>query len=386
MNKFLVLVVVVVAIWVIVSSFGSAKPTDMTNDMAADKSAVRVGFIGPLSGDAASIGEPIMNAVKIAVEEVNTAGGINGAQLEVIYEDGKCTGPGALSAAQKLINVDNVKVIIGGLCSGETLGAAPIAESSKVVLFSPGSGSPDITKAGDYIFRNFPSDASSGKKLAEVAVGKNQKKIAIVSESSEYAQAVKGVFVTRLKELGGTVVTDERFVSTAKDIRSQVTKAIASKPDAIYFVPQTPSNAILGMTQIRQLGFKGQILSNEFLNAEEVVNAAKTAVEGAIYAEPLFDENRKESKMVLDKYKAKYGEKLPGGVPPVYLATAYDSVYVLADQIKKNGLDVDKIKAGLYSIKDWVGSAGVLIIDSNGDPVFEYVTKQIKDGKGIEVK
>jgi ABC-type branched-subunit amino acid transport system substrate-binding protein len=194
------------------------------------------------------------------------------------------------------------------------------------------------------------------------------------------------VFVARLNELGGKVLVDEKFASTAKDIRAQVTKAVGSKPDAIYFVPQTPSNAILGLTQIRQQGYKGQILSNEFINAEEVLKAAKSAAEGAIYAEPLFDPNRTESKAFLDKFKAKYGGVLPGGVPPVYFATAYDAVYVITDQIKKNGLDTDKIKAGLYAVKDWAGSAGVLTIDSNGDPVFEYVTKQIKDGKGIEVK
>ena len=73
----------------------------------------------------------------------------------MIYEDGLCDGKGATNAVQKLINIDGVKIIIGGVCSGETLGAAPLAESSKVILFSPGSGSPDITNAGDYIFRNF---------------------------------------------------------------------------------------------------------------------------------------------------------------------------------------------------------------------------------------
>ena len=111
----------------------------------------------PLSGDGASYGIMGQNVVNLRVEEINKAGGINGRNLEIIWEDGTCNPKDASMAAQKLINIDNVSIIFGGFCSGETLGAAPITEKKKVILFSGVSSSPEITNAGDFVCRTAQS-------------------------------------------------------------------------------------------------------------------------------------------------------------------------------------------------------------------------------------
>ena len=103
----------------------------------------KIGFIGPLTGDAAVYGELLRNVIQLAVNEINAAGGIGGRQIEMIYEDGKCNGKDGANAMQKLVNVDQVKIVIGGFCSSESLAAAPIAMNNKVLLFSPGSSSPE---------------------------------------------------------------------------------------------------------------------------------------------------------------------------------------------------------------------------------------------------
>ena len=94
---------------------------------------LKIGWIGPLTGDTASYGIPMKQAADLAVEEINNAGGVNGRQIKIIYEDGKCNGKDASIAANKLVNVDGVK-IINSLCSAETLGIAPITESAKVIV------------------------------------------------------------------------------------------------------------------------------------------------------------------------------------------------------------------------------------------------------------
>jgi len=378
-RKWIIGVIVVVAIVAI----GYLVPKAPSEPVSTEP--IKIGFIGPLSGDAAIYGESMRDAVRLAVEEINNAGGIKGRPLIVIYEDGKCSGKHAASAAQKLINVNKVKIIIGGICSSETLGAAPIAEAAKVILFSPGSGSPDITNAGDYIFRNFPSDASADRKMAELAIDRNLKNIALLVETTDYAQALKRVFINRFSELGGKIVADESFTSEATDMRTQITKIKAQNPEAIYFVPQTPARAIIAIRQFKELGLNVQILSNEMINSEAVLKEFGILVEGVFFAEPAFDETRPLSKAYLDKHKAKYGT-LGEGLPPVYLATTYDAVYILKEMIEKYGEDTSKIKSGLYGIKNRQGAAGSLTIDQNGDPVFEYVVKVIKGGKAVEVK
>ena len=134
--------------------------------------AIKIGFIGPLTGDAASYGKPISNAVRMAVDVINQSDGINGRPIEVIYENGGCNKEDALRATQKLVYIDKVRMIIGGICSGETLAVLPIAEKEKIILLSPSSSSPELTGAGEYFFRNTPSDLKSGEKLAQLITEK----------------------------------------------------------------------------------------------------------------------------------------------------------------------------------------------------------------------
>ncbi|MBM2817656.1 MAG: Extracellular ligand-binding receptor [Parcubacteria group bacterium] len=236
MKKIIIGIIAVILIVVGISYFGK------NSSQPATKEPIKIGVILPLTGDAATIGESLKNTITIAIEEINGSGGVENRLLEMIYEDGKCGGLASASAAQKLINIDKVKFIIGGACSGETLGSAPIAESSKVVLLSPVSSSPDITNAGDYVFRNFASDASSGNEIAEAIIDIGHKKVAVISEQTDYSQALRKVFEKRFTELSGTITTSETYTTNTRDFRTQLTKIKNTLPDAIYLVPQTPQS------------------------------------------------------------------------------------------------------------------------------------------------
>src|SRR3989344_5679165 len=167
----------------------------------------KIGVMYPLTGDGASYGLPIQRTTRIAVDEINAQGGVNGRKLEVIYEDSKCNPKDGNAAAQKLVNLDKVKVIIGGVCSGETLGAAPITEAAKVVLISPSATNPDITNAGDFVFRLAPSDAFAGVVASDYAFnGMDARNAAVISESTDYAQGLRKVFKEEFVKLGGKIV------------------------------------------------------------------------------------------------------------------------------------------------------------------------------------
>ena len=172
-------------------------------ELAKFQGSYKIGVMLPLTGDAAAVGLPEQRGVKIAIDEMNAKGGINGRKLEAIYEDSKCNPKDGNAAAQKLVNIDKVKVIIGGTCSGETLGASPITEANKVILISPSATSPDITKSGDFVFRLAPSDAYAGVVASDYAFKElNAKKAAVVSESTDYAQGLRRVFKENFAKLG----------------------------------------------------------------------------------------------------------------------------------------------------------------------------------------
>ena len=143
---------------------------------------IKIGFIGPLTGDAMSYGRPLSNAVRMAVDVINQSGGVKGRPIEILYEDGKCTNTGALNVVRKLIHIDKVSIIIGGICSGETLAILPFTESKGIIVLSPSSSSPDLTGAGKYFFRNTPSDLKGGEKLAQLITQKyKHTKVALLS-------------------------------------------------------------------------------------------------------------------------------------------------------------------------------------------------------------
>src|SRR3989338_10317243 len=123
MKKIILSVLVLFALIISACAVQQQAPSGETMEKKELQGSYKVGVMYPLSGDAASYGIPIQATTKIAADEINAKGGVNGKKLELIYEDSKCNPKDGNAAAQKLINIDKVKVIIGGVCSGETLGA-----------------------------------------------------------------------------------------------------------------------------------------------------------------------------------------------------------------------------------------------------------------------
>ena len=339
----------------------------------------KIGVMYPLTGDAAAYGIPIQKTTKYAADEINAKGGINGKKIELIYEDSKCSPKDGNAAAQKLINIDKVKVIIGGVCSGETLGAAPITEANKIILFSPSATSPDITKAGDYVFRDAPSDAYAGVVASNYAYDDlKARKAAVISESTDYAQGLRKVFKENFVKLGAEIVADETYNPEDTDFRTQVTKAKAASPDVVYIVPQAPAKGLLLIKQLKEAGVETQLLTAEVLIGRNILKDNAVDMEGLIGIEQKVDDKAPKTAALLAKYKQQTGEEAPF---PGYMAGAYDIVYLLADAISKNGYDSDKIRDYLYQLKDYDGAVGKLTLDQNGDAVLEYTIEQVKNGK-----
>jgi branched-chain amino acid transport system substrate-binding protein len=339
---------------------------------------IKIGVILPLTGDAATYGEPALNVYKLAVNEINNAGGVNGRPLQLVTEDGKCTGQDAASAAQKLVNVDNVQVILGGFCSGESLAAVPIAAQAKVALFSGGSSSPKLTDASPYFSRDYPSDATQGKVLADVAYNdKGWRKIAFIQEQTDYAQGVYDAFSQEFQKLGGTV-TNDQFTTGTTDFRSVVTKIRDAKPDAVFVDTQTAAAANRVLTQITQLGWTPKILlSDVTMGDPPTLEANKTLLQGALGAEFGVDPSNPKYAALVSSYKSTYGSDMPY---QSYGQTEYDAVYLIKDAIAAVGYNGTKIANWLHDVNNWQGASGSITIGASGDPVAGHRPEVVIDG------
>jgi branched-chain amino acid transport system substrate-binding protein len=339
---------------------------------------IKLGFIGPLTGDAAAQGADLLNGVKMAIDEVNAKGGVNGMQIELITEDGKCNGADAASAAQKLVNVDQVVTILGGQCSGETLAAAPIAEAGKIVLISSYSSSPKVSEAGEYVFRDYPNDALKTKAIAKYLKDNGFTKMALITENTDFAVAFRQ---SLLADVGtGAVVFDETVEPGTKDFRSLLTRLKNLDFDIFFPNTQTDSSMAVLMQQLREQGFTQQAITHDVGDSVTLGQLAKDAVEGMYVVNvPTFGEG--------ESFETMYTEKFGAPQSTIALAAhAYDATNLVLQAIADKGTDGTAIKEYLDTLTAYQGIIGSFSFDENGDVVgVPYALKQFKDGVTVKV-
>ena len=327
-----------------------------------------IGAMDALTGVAESYGNPLHQAKLLAVEEINAAGGIDGRMLELIVEDSKCAAQDAITAYNKLTDVDGVKIILGTTCSGSMLGAAPLAEKDGVILFSASATSPDIASAGDYIFRTAINDLRLGIDMGNTLWVDGVRSIATITESTDYAEGTRRTAVARFEELGGSVVAAEGYSSDVIDFRSQLTKLFSENPDALLLAAQGEASGGTIIKQARELGYEGPIFSEIVPTGPDALSIAGDAATGLKAIVPNPDLNSASGKEFLKNFKARYGAVAS---LPWFQGSAYDDVYIAAECLKRTNDDQDAagFRDCLYGLT-WSGAIGDnYSFDESGDVI-----------------
>jgi branched-chain amino acid transport system substrate-binding protein len=344
----------------------------------ASGETIKIGYLGPLTGDAAAYGVDTLNGVRMKVDEINAAGGINGKQIEIVAEDGRCNGTDSSSAAQKLVHVDKVVAIIGGQCSGETLAAAPIAEAAGIVMISALSSSPDVTTAGDFIFRDYPSDALKTTAMAGYFETEGVTKIAMITENTDFATGFRTSLIADLGE--DMIVFDEIVDPGTQDFRTLLTRLQGTEFD--YFFPngQTPPAIAAMAQQFRELGFTQPMISHDVGDSITLVEIAGDAVDGF---RAISVPNAGEGEPFETAFTAKYGSPQQS---LGFSAHAYDALGVLAQAIGAAGTEGTAIRDYLYALEGYEGIVGNFHFDDNGDVVgVPYVLREVQNGTFVTV-
>ncbi len=325
---------------------------------------IKIGFMGPLSGDAASYGIGPQKGAQLALKESGLT------NIELVSEDSKCDGKEAVSAINKLISINGVKAIVGEICSGATLAATPVAEQSQVSMVSPASTSPKITTAGDYIFRTVPSDTLQGSFGAKLAYGKGYRKLAVLYSNEDYGAGFNGVLTASFKELGGEVAADEAFERGAVDLRAQLTKIKSKSPDVLFIITNAPDSAVAALKQTRELNIEAALMSGDGLYGSDIPKNAGAAAEGLTVSTV-----SSGSSGFAERFKAEYGES-----PGPFAAQGYDAMQAIIWAIKLGAKTSQEIKNNLYLV-EFDGATGKIKFDENGEVSGNYETYTVKDGK-----
>ena len=332
-----------------------------------DDEPYRIGVMESLTGPGETYGTVANQAKELAVAEINEAGGIDGRMIELVIEDSKCNAQDAITAYNKLTDVDGVKIILGTSCSGAMLGAAPLAEEDGVIMFSGLATNPDIANAGDYIFRTSMSDAQLGVDTGNLLWADGIRNLATITESTDYAEGVRRTSAEQFSKRGGTVVAEERYASDVTDFRTQLTKLLNANPDAIHLAAQSEFTGGTIVKQLRELGYDGPIYSEVVPIGATALEIAGDAATGLKAVTADLDPANAKAQEVLRNFRERYDYV----TLPWYLGSAYDDVYITAECLKqtKDDQDADGFKDCLYEIT-WSGAIGEnYSFDSDGEVV-----------------
>ena len=308
-----------------------------------------------LTGSGETYGTVANQAKQMAADEINSAGGINGRRLELIVEDSGCSAKDAITAYNKLTSVDGVKIILGTSCSGAMLGAAPLAEKDRVILFSGLASNPDIANAGDYIFRTQISDVQVGIDTGNLLWADGVRELATITEATDYAEGVRRTSVAQFEKRGGRIVAAEWYASDVTDFRSQLTKLFAVNPDALHLAPQSEFAAGAIIKQAREVGYQGPVYAETISVGTAALEIAGDAATGMKAITADLDPDNRKAQEVLANFRERYNYI----TLPWHLGSAYDNVYIAAECLKQTNddQDADGFRDCMYSIT-WSGAIG----------------------------
>ncbi|NLI55519.1 ABC transporter substrate-binding protein [bacterium] len=341
---------------------------------------IKIGGVGPISGEASTYGISTRNGENLAVEEWNAKGGVLGKKIKLIFEDDKGDATEAATVWTELIDQDKVVAIVGSVMSKCSLAGAPIAQAKGVPFVSSGSTNPRVTEYGDYIFRVCFIDSFQGKVGANFAYyDLGARKVGLIFDvGNDYTKGLSEFFRDQFINLGGEVVGFESHPTGATDFKAQLTNLIKAGAELIY-IPDYYSDAALIMKQARELGFKGYFLGSDGWDSPDLVKIGGDAVEGGFFTNHFSkDDQRPEVQEFVKKYKEKFGQD-----PEALASLAYDAMNITLTAIQNAGsTDGAKIKEALKNI-EFNGVTGFITFDENRNPVKSVVILEIKNGQQV---
>jgi len=352
----------------VVTLFGSG--------MAAAADDIRIGFTPPITGVHAAGGSLQLKAIKLALKEINGAGGINGRKIDLRVVDNQSTNPGALAALQKAVEQEKVLALMGYLYSTQVFATADAIKNYGIPTMI-GATNVNITKQGNpWLFRVRPDDSvAAGAMVKYIKEDTNFTKIGLIHDSDAFGTGGADLVEKGAKELGLTVVKREKSSTGAKDFTAELLAMKNAGAQILIFYGHQEATAVL-QRQLRQLGSPFKFLGSPSSASKDALNLAKEASEGIWAVVDFVPGQTAENKRYAEAYRKEYNENYDS-----LAAWTYDGLKILVEAIKKAGEDRGKIREAILAMQGYKGVQGNFAFTPNGDGLSEVSIVQIEKGE-----
>ena len=333
---------------------------------AKKQDVIKIGCVGPTTGDQASLGLDQLHALQIAVDEANAKGEIiSGCRLEIVSLDDQHNPSQAVAMAKRLASDPQVVAVVGHVNSSCSLAAAPIYQNARLTQISPSSSNPEISRKGyDTFFRTCATDDIQAPHAAYFAFNRlKARKVFIIDDKTTYGKGIADEFEKEILRLGSAVLGHEGIMQADKDFTPLLTKIKALNPEIIFFGGMYPEGALL-VRQAQALGLSAEWLGGDGLYVTSFIDLAKEDAEGVYCTFIGADVSAMASaKHYIETYNTRFGQERGP-----YSAYAYDAANIIIDAIRRTGkIDRQAILLQVKATKDFPGIVGVTNFDEKGD-------------------
>ena len=336
-----------------------------------------IGFNAPLTGFAAGDGKSAKIGAELALEQINAKGGINGEKVSMVIYDDQAKANQAVPIAKKLLEQDKVKIAISGSYSGPTRAAAGVFQEAKIPYISAYAIHPDITRAGNYVFRtSFMGEVQGrwGAKLVGDVMGK--KRVTLINLANDFGAALAKGFKQAAPKFGIEIISEYSYKISDRQFGPIIASVKKDNPDAIYASGYFFTAGPL-VSQLRAAGVKTPVIGQEGYDSQHFIKIAKGAAEGVVITSSLDrDSKTKQTQDFIREFEKKAGFKTD-----MVAASVHTAFLVAADAIQRAGaMDPAKIRGAIAATKDLVVSTGVINFNELGEVMKAIQVQVVKDG------
>lgn len=347
---------------------------------AADAGApILVGHFNSLTGAEATFGQSTSRGIRMALDEINAAGGLNGRPIRLIEYDTRGDPREAGVVVTRLIASDRVAAVLGESASGVTLAAAPVAQQAGVPLITPSSTSPRVTRVGEMIFRVCFIDTFQGRVCAQFAHDdlRGRRAALLFDQGSPYSAGLADEFRREFRRLGGQIVSEQTYAAGDQDFAAQLTAIRTAAPD-VLFSPGYYTDGGAIAVQARKLGLSAPILGADGWSSPKLAELGGPAAEGLYYSDHYAPEDpAPQIRAFVAEHERRFGIEPESGT-----ALGYDAMRLLVDAMRRaRSLAGRDLADALAATRDFAGVTGTITIDAERNAVKPAVILQIRDGR-----
>ncbi|MBI5863407.1 MAG: ABC transporter substrate-binding protein [Planctomycetes bacterium] len=361
-----------VGVWVALGAIGLGGGSAV----GQDKAPILIGHYGSLTGSEATFGQSTSNGIRLAIKELNAAGGLNGRLIELKEYDTKGDPKEATNSVTRLVASDKVSAVLGEVASGLSLAGGPVCQENGIPMISPSSTNPRVTMVGDMIFRVCFIDPFQGQVCAKFAREnlKLTKAALFYDQKAPYSDGLAKEFRKAFEKLGGKITAEEKYTGGDQNFKAQLTKIRGTGPEVI-FIPGYYTDVGNIALQARELDLKVPLLGGDGWDSEQLGKIAKQAIVGSYYSNHYApDQDDARVKEFIAKYKADYNGATPDGLA----ALGYDAAKILFDAMKRaKSLGGKDLRDAIAGTKDFPGVTGSITIDSKRNAVKSAVVVEM---------